>query len=102
MDLLNEIEQQIVQTIAEDFKAERLTSIDKINKILGIEKRPYKIKNNLRADVLKMINKKFMDYLGNNDELIIRERSEFDKRFFEYTINERYVNKIIFKKENQV
>lgn len=101
MDLLNEIEQQIVQTIAEDFKAERLTSIDKINKILGIEKRPYKIKNNLRADVLKMINKKFMDYLGNNDELIIRERSEFDKRFFEYTINERYVNKIILKKEVQ-
>lgn len=102
LDLLNETELQIVQAITEDFRAQRFTSIDKINKILGIEKRPYKIKNNLRADVLKIINKKFMDYLGNDDELIIRERSEFDKRFFEYTINERYVNKIIFKKEQGV
>jgi hypothetical protein len=48
----------------------------------------------MRADVLKLINKKFMDFASSSDELIIRERSSFDKRYFEYTLNDRYANKI--------
>lgn len=94
IDLLDTVELNIINTLSEQFKAGKHTSIDEINKILGIEKRPYKIANNIRADALKMINKKFMDFSGNTDELIIRERSTFDKRFFEYTLNQRYINKV--------
>ncbi|MFZ9718008.1 MAG: hypothetical protein ACO3BD_01510 [Chitinophagaceae bacterium] len=94
IDLLDAVELNIINTLSAHFKASKHTSIDEINKILGIEKRPYKIANNIRADALKMINKKFMDFSGNTDELIIRERSTFDKRFFEYTLNQRYINKV--------
>lgn len=93
-DLLDTVEMNIITTLSEHFKGGKHTSIDEINKILGIEKRPYKIANNIRADILKMINKKFMDFSGNSDELIIRVRSAFDKRFFEYTLNQRYINKV--------
>ncbi len=94
IDFLDTVELNIITNLSEHFKAGKHTSIDEINKILGIEKRPYKIANNIRADILKMINKKFMDFSGNTDELIIRERSAFDKRFFEYTLNQRYINKV--------
>lgn len=93
-DLLDDIEKKVVCLLSKNYKEGRLTSIDEINKTLGIEKRPYKIRNNMRADVLKLINKKFMDFSSSTNELIIRERSEFDKRYFEYTLNDRYANKI--------
>lgn len=94
IDLLDATESSVISTLSENYRAGKKSSIDEINKILGIDKRPYKIANNIRADALKMINKKFMDFSGSTDELIIRERSTFDKRFFEYTLNQRYVNKV--------
>ena len=94
IDLLDATESIVISALAENYRAGKKSSIDEINKILGIDKRPYKIANNIRADALKMINKKFMDFSGSTDELIIRERSTFDKRFFEYTLNQRYVNKV--------
>lgn len=94
IDLLDATESIVISTLSENYRAGKKSSIDEINKILGIDKRPYKIANNIRADALKMINKKFMDFSGNTDELIMRERSGFDKRFFEYTLNQRYVNKV--------
>ena len=94
IDLLDATESSVISTLVENYRAGKKSSIDEINKILGIDKRPYKIANNIRADALKMINKKFMDFSANSDELIIRERSSFDKRFFEYTLNQRYVNKV--------
>lgn len=94
IDLLNELELQIVNALSKNHKSGKNTSIDEINKIIGIDKRPYKIKNNIRAEVLKIINKKFMDFSNITEELIERERSDFDKRYFEYKLNERYSNKL--------
>lgn len=97
-DLLDEGETAVLEKIYQNSKSGENTSIDEINKILGLQKRPYKIANNLRADALKLINKKFNDFTNTKDELITRKRSDFDKRFFTYQINERYINKLIFKK----
>ena len=81
-------------SIIQNHKAASLTSSDQINEILGINNRIYKIRNNIRAATLKLINKKFIDYIGTNEDLIIRIRSKFDKRYFAYTINEKYITKI--------
>lgn len=96
-DLLNEVETNIVKTLALNNKEGKNTSIDEINKIIGIDKRPYKIRNNMRADVLKMINKKFKVFADTQDELVDRQRSAFDKRYFEYTLNPRYSSKLMIK-----
>jgi hypothetical protein len=74
---------------------------EEMNQVLSLAKRPYKIRNNVRADVLKSINKKFSNYFGVDDILVLRLKSEFDKRFFEYFINERYSSKIGFSREEQ-
>lgn len=96
-DLLDDTELQVVKEIWLNSHSGTNTSIDEINKLLCIDKRPYKIQNNLRAEALKLINKKFNDFTNTRDELIVRKRSDFDKRFFTYHVNERYVNKLSFK-----
>jgi len=53
-----------------------------------------KIQNNLRAAMVLMINKKFMVYSGTQDELLEKHRTEFDKRFFEYTVKRKLLSKI--------
>lgn len=100
-ELLDNQETTCIDKLLTNYQNDKLTSIEEINKILNIEKRPYRIRNNIRADLLKMINKKFIDYSGLNEELIIRVRSDFDKRYFQYSLNERFVNKIRIKNENK-
>lgn len=70
------------------------TSIDEINNILGVKNKDLTIQNQLRSDVFQNINKKFKVYATTNDTLIERERTEFDKRVYQYRINERYMNKL--------
>ena len=71
-----------------------MTSVNQMNQVMDIEKKPIKIQNNLRAAMVLMINKKFMVYSGTQDELLEKHRTEFDKRFFEYTVKRKLLNKI--------
>ena len=71
-----------------------MTSVNQMNQVMQIEKKSIKIQNNLRASMVLMINKKFMVYSGTQDELLEKRRTEFDKRFFEYTIQRKYLSKI--------
>ena len=68
--------------------------MDEINVVLGVTKKPYKIRNNMRATALKIINKKFFDYRGSTEELILRVKSDDDKRFFTYSINESFISMV--------
>lgn len=61
---------------------------------MGLGKNAQKIQNNIRVATILMINKKFTVFNGVGDELIIKERTEFDKRFFEYAVNKKYLHKI--------
>jgi hypothetical protein len=96
-EILDNLEISVLEKMLNNYQTGKLTSIEEINKIMNIEKRTYRIRNNMRADLLKIINKKFMDYSGFIEEVIIRVRSDFDKRYFQYSLNERFVNKIRLK-----
>ena len=71
-----------------------MTSVNSVNEVLGISRKDVKSQNNIRAAALQMINHKFIAYSGLNDELILKQRTEFDKRFFEYFIHTKYVQKV--------
>jgi hypothetical protein len=73
------------------------TSISQINKILGTEKKEIKIQNNIRGEAIISINNKFMTFALVKDNLIERQRVEFDKRHIEYFINEKYENRFTLK-----
>lgn len=92
--LLDQIEKDTLQLIVKNSVNNQRTSIDEINKTLQITNRPYKIQNNIRADVISQINKKYSAFNEIKEELITRRRASFDKRYLEYLINERHLKKI--------
>jgi hypothetical protein len=83
-------EKLILDVLAKNELIKKNTTTTELNNKLGIEKKPVKIQNNVRAMLIGDINKKFNMATTANEELIERIRSEFDKRFFEYKLNRRY------------
>jgi hypothetical protein len=87
-------ERDTLKILTENAINNKKTSIFEINNVLGVSRKNYKIQNNIRAELLASINKKFMAFAITNDLLIIRERTILDKRFFEYDLNNKYSKKI--------
>ncbi len=91
---LSETEKSLLLLLEKNTLTNTMTSVSQMNDALSLQKKPLKIQNNIRAATILLINKKFMVYSGCNDELIIKERTEFDKRFFEYAIYKKYLHKL--------
>lgn len=64
----------------------KYTNIDELNRLLGISKRPVEIQKKHRSDMLTSINKKFHFIYPDQPSIIQKQRSENDKRSFEYFI----------------
>lgn len=91
---LTEAENNLLALLIKNSMEEMMTSVNQMNQVMDIEKKPIKIQNNLRAAMVLMINKKFMVYSGTQDELLEKRRTEFDKRFFEYAVQRKFLSKI--------
>ena len=84
----------MLQLLVSNTLEEKMTSVNQLNQVLGVSKKPVKIQNNIRFNTYLMINKKFMVYSGVADDLVEKQRTELDKRFFEYSIAKKYLHKI--------
>jgi Mn-dependent DtxR family transcriptional regulator len=93
-DNLTEAEKSVIDILYEFSKKGEPTSIDQINRALGVKNKEVTIQNKLRSDTLQMINKKFMVFASTSDILVEREKTALDKRVYQYKLNERYLNKI--------
>lgn len=90
---LTPVELSAFELILKNSLANTRTSVDEINSIAEITTRPYKIQNNIRAEIIGEVNKKFSAFSRIGDLLIMRHRASFDKRYFEYFINDRLLSK---------
>ena len=97
LQYLSNIEIDLLKLLLKNNLKNEKTSISQINKILGTEKKEIKIQNNIRGEAIISINNKFMSFALVKDNLIERQRVEFDKRHMEYFINEKYVNRFSLK-----
>jgi hypothetical protein len=97
LQFLTNIEIDLLKLLLKNNLNNEKTSISQINKILGTEKKEIKIQNNIRGEAIISINNKFMSFALVKDNLIERQRVEFDKRHMEYFINEKYVNRFSLK-----
>jgi hypothetical protein len=91
---LTEVEKGLLDILIINTSSDTMTTVTQVNQVLGIINKPLKIQNNIRAANIQLINKKFMMYSGTADELIEKQRTEFDKRFFEYSIQRKYLGKV--------
>ena len=94
---LDEIEKIVVKHILENAKESQNTTTNQLNKLMGTDKKEFKVQNNIRSEMILNINKKFKLFITTNDELIERERAEVDKRFMEYNLNKLYIKKLNLK-----
>lgn len=93
-ETLSAVEKSLLDLILKNSSNGNMTSVNSVNEVLGIARKDVKSQNNIRAATLQMINHKFIAYSGLNDDLILKQRTAFDKRFFEYFIHSKYVQKV--------
>ncbi|MDE3184206.1 MAG: hypothetical protein KGM16_12385 [Bacteroidota bacterium] len=92
--ILTEQERFVFELILKNSKNNRFTTIDELNILLGVKSKESYIQNKVRSDSLQSINQKFTVFASTVDELIERERTDFDKRYYHYKINKRYMNRL--------
>lgn len=87
---LNDFEIHIIDNMIK----EKIITVENLNHILGLSKKSLEIQKKSRNDVIHRINHKFKIIFNSETDLIERIRSEDDKRYFKYKINE--VNQKIY------
>ncbi len=101
LELLEERERSLLEFLFNHSVDERLTSIDEINKVVGVQNRSVEIQKRMRSDLIGSINQKLNIITKDKRPVVDKQRSEFDKRSFEYFIHPDHmelVEKIIGKK----
>lgn len=85
--LLDERDRSLLRTLLDCSLQGKTCSIDTINGLLGVTNKSLEIQKRQRSDSLNAINKKLSLLLGTDTEAIVRTRSTFDRRSFEYAVN---------------
>jgi len=101
LELLEERERLLLEFLFNHSADERLTSIEEINKVVGVQNRSVEIQKRMRSDMIGSINQKLNIITRDKKPVVDKQRSEFDKRSFEYFIHPAHmelVEKIIAKK----
>jgi hypothetical protein len=86
VNLLDEREKLLLKLLFDHSSDERLTSIEEINRVIGVLNRTTEIQKRLRSDLITSINSKVSILHNEKKPVIDKQRSEFDKRSFEYFI----------------
>lgn len=87
LELLDEREKSLIKFLFDHSADERLTSIGEINKVIGVQNRSVETQKRMRSDLIGSINQKLNIITKDKKPVIDKQRSEFDKRSFEYFIN---------------
>ena len=88
------IEKELILFIYEKTLQEYTVSVEEINKVLGLSGKNESVQKKNRSENINIINQKWSVLYGNNHPLIDRQRSEFDKRSFEYFIRPIWLEKL--------
>ena len=93
-NIFKKSEIEVLKLVVANSQKATLTSIDELNKVLGVTKKNVEIQKKQRSDVISSINKKYSYIKNGNGELIERKQAEFDKRSFEYYIDYNKLSEI--------
>lgn len=84
--LFDEQELSLLHLLIHNTESGRLTSIEEINKVLGLIKRNPEIQKKQRSDIMTGINQKYNFVYPNKQAIILKQRSSDDGRSFDYFI----------------
>lgn len=67
---------------------------DELNHILGLKKKTLEIQKKTRTETIGRINQKYKNKFNTDEELIIRLRTEEDRRFYRYIVKQENLDKL--------
>lgn len=88
------VEKQLIKYVYDKNNENYSVSIEEVNKILGLSDKNDSIQKKNRSDIINSINQKWEVANNNKLPLLKRQRSDFDKRSFEYFIQSEWMEKI--------
>ncbi len=88
------LEIEVIQVVFKNSLKGCYTSIEELNKVLGVGKKNSDTQKKQRSDIISSINKKYTYLLQSKQELIEKKRTESDKRSFEYYIAHSKLNEV--------
>jgi len=94
LSLLSPLEKELVAEMTSVSQKNEMMEIQTINNILGVSKKDLSLQKNRRSVTISHINTVFQQVMRTEDPLIIREKDDFDKRSFRYSLNSNYVTMI--------
>lgn len=90
----NQTELSLIDLFIEKSFVGATATISDINYVLGIKDKNLGMQKKVRSDVINGINDKFKYAINQDTQLILRVRSETDKRYFEYFIAKDQINEV--------
>jgi hypothetical protein len=91
----SDTEISLLQLLIEKEKKNERVDINEVNYVLGLKHKNTGLQKKVRSDTFNSINEKFKYISKSDDPLIQSNRSEIDKRYFEYYIEKRNIALII-------
>jgi hypothetical protein len=85
---LSETERELLRTILNNHNH---ASLDQINRILGVQDKSSNVQKFHRHKIITDLNNSYSLVYAVKEDLIVRTKSEEDKRIFNYSINEAYL-----------
>jgi hypothetical protein len=93
-ELLTEKEFSLLQCLVNNSLAGRLTNIDEINKLLGLQSKSVEVQKKHRSDALISLSQKLGGWLATREIIIEKKRSAVDRRSYEYYIIDKFLEPI--------
>jgi hypothetical protein len=81
------LEIELIRRILMNSRKEVGTTVEEVNFLLGLSKKTLEIQKKTRTEVINRINHAFREKYGVSRDLIIRKRSEEDRRYYLYSID---------------
>lgn len=93
------LEELIIESILTKSMNNQFTTVEEINELMGLSKKSNEVKKRERTEIINSINQKFKTIFKKDKDLILRERSTLDKRYFQYIINSENIDFYLATKE---
>jgi hypothetical protein len=93
-EVLTEKEFGLLQCLVNNSVENKLTNIDEINKLLGLQSKSVEVQKKHRSDALISLNQKLGGWLATRENIIEKERSTIDRRSYEYYILPKHLEAI--------
>lgn len=86
-----DLEMDFIYMIMDKSIKNQTSSVEELNQILGLSKKPLEFQKRIRTETISQINNKFKELYKLEEDLILRIRLEEDKRFFNYIITKENI-----------